>query len=128
MIMKRGRSGVRRGPVVAVVLVCLLAAGCGGSSDDEGDDGAAKAAASSSAPETSPIPAPPRCMPETEGAEVVDIPATDGGAQLSGVIAGEGPRALLLIHGTGSNGRCVWEKEVPALADKGFRVLAIDLA
>ena len=114
--------------MVAVVLGCLLLAGCGGSSDDEGDDAAAKSAASSSAPETSPAPAPPRCMPETEGAEAVDIPATDGGAQLSGVIAGKGPRALLLIHGTGSNGRCVWEKEVPALAEKGYRVLAIDLA
>ena len=119
---------MRGGSAVAIVLACLMVAACGGSSDDDADAASKGTASSSSTPESTPIPAPPRCMPETEGAEAVDIPATDGGARLAGVIAGEGPRSLLLIHGTSSNGRCAWEKEVPALAAEGFRVLAIDLA
>lgn len=35
---------------------------------------------------------------------------------------------MLLIHGSGARGVCVWPKEIPTLAAAGYQVLAIDHA
>ena len=35
---------------------------------------------------------------------------------------------MLLIHGSGKRGACVWPKEILALAAAGYHVLAIDHA
>ena len=67
-------------------------------------------------------------MPEVDGAEVVDVPATEGGVRLSAVVAGAGDRGLLLIHGSGGQGRCVWQREIPSFVDAGYQVMAIDHA
>lgn len=40
--------------------------------------------------------------------------------------AGTGKRGIVLIHGSGSRGICVWLKELPWLAAAGYHVLAYD--
>ena len=67
-------------------------------------------------------------MPEVDGAEVVDVPPTEGGVRLSACVAGTGDRGLLLIHGSGGQGRCVWQREIPSFVDAGYQVMAIDHA
>lgn len=42
-----------------------------------------------------------------------------GGGHLSGVSARTGKRGIVLIHGSGSRGICVWLKELPWLAAVG---------
>jgi pimeloyl-ACP methyl ester carboxylesterase len=54
----------------------------------------------------------------------VTFPTRDGGV-VSGLLRGRGERGVVLAHG-GRFRKESWEKQMPALADAGFRVLAID--
>jgi len=91
--------------------------GCGGAPDGTGDPSAA---------DPSPTAPAPRCMPDV-GAEEIFFEGADG-VMLAGVEAGEGPLGVVLVHGSGNAGRCVWTNETPYLTDAGFHILAIDHA
>src|SRR5438105_4788433 len=55
---------------------------------------------------------------------LVSIPAPDGGT-IHGDLYGTGARGVVLAHG-GRFDRSSWRKQAQALADAGFRALAID--
>jgi pimeloyl-ACP methyl ester carboxylesterase len=65
-------------------------------------------------------------MPDVE-AEEIFFEGVDG-TMLAGVEAGEGSLGVVLVHGSGNLGRCVWMNETPALVEAGFHILAIDHA
>jgi len=70
---------------------------------------------------------PPRCLPDVGDPEVIDIQVPNG-PRLSAVVAGKGPRGLVLVHGSARDGRCSWEPQIPTLVGLGFSVLALDHA
>jgi pimeloyl-ACP methyl ester carboxylesterase len=109
----------RRGCTTAfVAMAIVLLAGCG--SGAPGDSGESDPA------DPSPTAAAPRCMPDVEAGEIF-FEGVDG-AMLAGVEAGQGPLGVVLIHGSGTAGRCVWSRETPTLVEAGFHILAIDHA
>jgi pimeloyl-ACP methyl ester carboxylesterase len=108
----------RRGSAAAAVTIAVLLAGCAGASPSGSGDPTAS--------EQSPTVAAPRCMPDVD-AEEITLEGVDG-TLLAGVEAGDGPLGVVLIHGSGNLGRCVWTNEIPALTEAGFHILAIDHA
>jgi pimeloyl-ACP methyl ester carboxylesterase len=110
-------SRLQRSAVIAAVVVALLS-GCGaGSQAGPGDQGG---------PDPSPTAAAPRCMPDGD-AEEIFFEGSDG-TVLAAVEAGEGPLGVVLVHGSGNAGRCVWTNEIPSITEAGFHLLAIDHA
>jgi pimeloyl-ACP methyl ester carboxylesterase len=110
-------SRLQRSAVIASVVVALLT-GCGaGSQTGTGDPGGS---------DPSPTTAAPRCMPDVD-AEEIFFEGSDG-TLLAAVEAGEGPLGVVLVHGSGNAGRCVWTRETPSLVEAGFHILAIDHA
>lgn len=110
---------------LGAVLV-IAGAGCGGTSPgDARSTSPDSSAAVTVSPSKRTLTAVERCGgTELMGATTVRIPLA--GDALYGIQAGTGARAVLLIHGSGQRGVCVWRQEIPALAAAGFRVLAID--
>jgi pimeloyl-ACP methyl ester carboxylesterase len=110
-------SRLQRSTLIATVVVALLS-GCGaGSQGEPGDPGDS---------DPSPTAAAPRCMPDGDADEIF-FEGTDG-TMLAAVEAGEGPLGVVLVHGSGNAGRCVWTNETPSLTEAGFHILAIDHA
>ena len=97
-------------------MVALLT-GCGGSPTPSGDPGGA---------EPSEAAAAPRCMPTGDAAEIF-FEGADG-TTLAAIEAGVGTIGVVLVHGSGNAGRCVWTREIPTLTEAGFHILAIDHA
>ncbi len=98
--------------------MAVLLAGCGAASPTGTDDPGAS--------DPGPTAAAPRCMPDG-AAEEIFFEAADG-IMLAAVEAGEGPLGVVLVHGSGNQGRCVWTRETPSLTEAGFHILAIDHA
>ena len=101
--------------------VGLLLSGCTSSRDAAG-------------PTTEPVSSapnlttgPPRCLPDVGDPELIDVNVPDG-PRLSALVAGSGPRGLVLVHGASGEGRCTWERQIPTLVELGFTILAFDHA
>lgn len=124
-----GRGKVRRSRsrrAIAGLLVLLGAVGCGGETGSADPTEGVPSGHASAAPTVAD--ALTRCgTPELESASAVRFPASEGG-ELYGIEAGSGTRGVLLVHGSGQSGVCVWTQEIPALAAEGFSVLGIDHA
>lgn len=69
-----------------------------------------------------------RCNGEAwSGADIADVTfETADGVELYAAGLGDGPVGVVLIPGTSSSGLCNWSTVAPALAEDGFRVLAVD--
>jgi pimeloyl-ACP methyl ester carboxylesterase len=109
-------------------LLGLAVTGCAGSSPSNDRAAPGQAPASSPAIVAAPKPlqsAAERCGGEPP-AEMTPVQFTLAQDTLYGLRAGKGARGVLLIHGSGERGVCVWQQEIPALAAKGFHTLAID--
>jgi pimeloyl-ACP methyl ester carboxylesterase len=110
--------------VLAGWALCVVTA-CG--AEPAGPSGSQTGSASAPAPAPSTPAAAQRCQvadPGLAGATPVRIAVPDG--SLYGIEAGSGPRGVVLVHGTGAQGLCVWRREIPALTAAGYRVLAFD--
>jgi hypothetical protein len=65
-----------------------------------------------------------RCGSEVAGARALSI--ATAAQQLYAVELGDGPRGVVLIHGSGSRGLCNWSAELEWMQDAGLHVLAYD--
>lgn len=111
----------------------LLLAACGQDADDP-----AGSAADPTSPTTEPTDATTADPRETLAERCPSIPAfaqaepkpvtfrTDDGVEVYGAELGSGPKGVVLVPGTSSDGLCNWDAIAPALAKDGFHVLAID--
>ncbi|MBM7790045.1 alpha/beta hydrolase [Tenggerimyces flavus] len=129
----RGRNGI----AVALALALLtMAVACGTQdSDVAGPSPSASASeeveasptASSSPTPTTPPAGEERCS--GYGEPVDAEPAyvhQDESRRLYALHAGTGTRGVVLIHGSGLRGLCVWYRELGWLPKEGFRVVAYD--
>ena len=118
--------------VVVLLTTGLLLVGCGspeaarpaGSAAATGPAGGAPSSSAQSSPTAAPDGAARCGSPGLASARGVRLPAERGA--LYALNAGTGARGVLLIHGSGRSGVCVWPKEIPGLAAAGYHVLAID--
>ncbi|WP_109506689.1 alpha/beta hydrolase [Nocardioides speluncae] len=113
----------------------LLVAACGGDADDP--NGSAADPSSPTTAPTDPTTAQPRepvaercpatLAPDFAPAEPTAVTfKTEDGVELYGAELGSGPKGVVLVPGTSSDGLCNWAMVAAALAKDGFHVLAID--
>lgn len=111
--------------IAASVLMTVALAGCGADDDGGANDARPAPSVTTSPSARTPPSGTERCGGDRlASAKPVQVPSARGA--LYGLEAGTGSKALLLIHGSGSGGVCVWQRELPAFAAAGYRVLAID--
>lgn len=112
----------------------LLVAACGGDSDDPAESADPSSPTTEPADATTAEPREPlaeRCSetlaPEFAPAEPTAVTfKTEDGVELYGAELGSGPKGVVLVPGTSSDGLCNWAVVAAALAKDGFHVLAID--
>lgn len=130
------RVRARSRAVGLVMAAILFVGGCasGDGSGGGGDATSSPAGSASSVAAAGPTPSEPPLRPAEERCAGIPIATTTrpvvhaaGGSFVSGLEAGSGNTVVLLVHGSGSRGLCVWAKELPWLAAAGHRVLAVDL-
>jgi pimeloyl-ACP methyl ester carboxylesterase len=121
----RGRSLV--GALLAFSMVC---GGCAGESADDSTATTAGSSASSAAttPTKPDAMTPNERCPGTNLSDAVRPTLIEWeGGYLYGLEAGAGSKVVVLVHGSGSRGACVWTNELSWMADAGLRVVAVDL-
>jgi pimeloyl-ACP methyl ester carboxylesterase len=114
--------------LTVVLLLGLLAPAC---TTGGGDAPPPSTAAASPAPVTSPPPirsagAAQRCGAPDVPSTVQRIRSTDG-VTLSATAIGSGPRGVLLLHQSNGDTCGWWAFGGPWLAERGYRVLMVDL-
>jgi pimeloyl-ACP methyl ester carboxylesterase len=112
--------------VTVGALLGFVVAGCAGTSpaDDRDSSGPGSPSAIANSPKRV-LSAAERCGGQAS-ADVTPVQIALGQDTLYGLRAGKGARGVVLIHGSGQRGVCVWQQEIPALAAQGFRTLAVD--
>lgn len=123
---------LNRTPLAAILLVAvaMLSGACAGESAQS--SGGAASGSATSPPVTAatkpPLkPANERCLGTNLPASVTSTLVEWEGGYIYGLEAGSGSKAVVLVHGSGSRGACVWTNELSAMAEAGFRVVAVDL-
>lgn len=124
-------SGRRRVRLACALVVAALATACGADGDAvsaAGPSGRATSSTSGPAPSRPPLlSAAQRCPGEPTSIPLRPVIIERTGASIYALEAGTGPAVVVLVHGSGSRGLCVWTAELPWLSTAGFRVVAIDL-
>lgn len=117
-----------------VLIACVLLSGAcaGGTDSDTSRTSAPPTTSTSTTP--SGTPTPPALVAPNDRCPGSSLPATvrptlipRADSYVYGLEAGSGTRTIVLVHGSGSRGVCVWTNEIGWLASAGFRVLAVDL-
>lgn len=132
--------------LATLALLTLAIGACGGDGDSSGSDGPTSSDTSSTSAlpsESAASPSPPpedttdtnvydtvgnRCLfdrwEENEPEHVTF--RTGDGVELFGVELGEGPRGIVVLHGTDRTALCNWAAGATWLAEDGYHVLAVD--
>lgn len=104
----------------------LVLLACG--AEESAGPGSSSASSEAPAPVATQRPITERCLTDAWGELSLQERrfTADDGAAIFGVEAGSGPRGVVLLPGTASQGVCNWATTAQWLVDDGYHVLVVD--